>query len=167
MPDFIPNSIACGSFKDTADAHFYLCDFHSLSDELPDIRPFTARLAELHTKGASPNGKFGFQVVTYHGNLPQDNTYTDTWEEFFANGLKHMLKLNKSAAGPSELDALAPAMFEKVIPRLLRPLKTGGRSVKPSLVYGDLWCSNTAIDLETDNLLCSIHVAFGHIMSVG
>lgn len=50
-----------------------------------------------------------------------------------------MLDLDLKAAGPSELQDLAPGMFEKVIPRLLRPMETNGRSMKPSLVHGELW----------------------------
>lgn len=46
-----------------------------------------------------------------------------------------------------------PVLFDKVIPRLLRPLESSGRSVKPSLVHGDLWYANSGIDTETGKLL--------------
>lgn len=60
-----------------------------------------------------------------------------------------MLRLNFEAGGPSqELEDLMPPMLDKVIPRLLRPLETGGNSVVPSLVHGDLWCGNAALTLE-------------------
>ena len=36
-------------------------------------------------------------------------------------------------------------LFRKVIPRLLRPLESGGRSISPSLVHGDLWYGNAGI----------------------
>lgn len=62
-----------------------------------------------------------------------------------------MLELNFAAGGPNkELKDLMPGMFGKVIPRLLRPLESGGRSITPSLVHGDLWCGNAAVDLEND-----------------
>lgn len=153
-PDFVPKPIAWGSCKSWPDSHFYLCEFRNLGEELPEPPVFCQKLAELHKNGVSPNGKFGFHVVTYNGNLPQENGYTDTWEEFFANGLKHMLRLNFEAAGPSkQLEELIPSMFEKVIPRLLRPLETGGNSVTPSLVHGDLWCGNVAVDMNDDTPL--------------
>jgi len=44
-------------------------------------------------------------------------------------------------------------MLGKVIPRLLRPMETGGRSIKPALVHGDLWCGNAAVDTQTDRPL--------------
>lgn len=46
-------------------------------------------------------------------------------------------------------DILVPVLFDKVIPRLLRPLESEGRSVKPSLVHGDLWYANSGIDMAT------------------
>jgi hypothetical protein len=44
---------------------------------------------------------------------------------------------------------LLPALFDKVIPRLLRPLESNGRKVEPSLVHGDLWYGNAAVIDET------------------
>ena len=111
-PDFVPKPIASGSYESLRDTHFYLCEFRSLEEVLPEPSVFCERLAELHKNGVSSNGKFGFHLVTYNGNLPQENGFTDTWEEFFANGLKHMLRLNFDAEGPShQLEDLMPAMF--------------------------------------------------------
>jgi protein-ribulosamine 3-kinase len=153
-PDFVPKPIAWGTYKSSPDTHFYLCKFYDLVEELPDPAVFCARLAELHQSHSSPNGKYGFHVVTYNGDLPQENGYADSWEEFFANGLRHMFKLNLERGGPSEeLERLLPDIFGKVIPRLLRPLETGGNSIKPSIVHGDLWCGNAAVDQKTDNPL--------------
>lgn len=123
----------------------------NIREELPERREFCKKLAALHQLGVSPSGKFGFHVVTYNGNLPQENGYTDTWEEFFKNGLKHMFTLNFAAAGPSqELEELMPSLFEKVIPRLLRPLESGGNTIIPSLVHGDLWYGNVAVTVAED-----------------
>lgn len=52
-----------------------------------------------------------------------------------------------------ELDVLSRALFEKVIPRLLRPLESGGRTVKPSLVHGGHWYANSGIDVDNDEPL--------------
>jgi protein-ribulosamine 3-kinase len=46
-----------------------------------------------------------------------------------------------------------PILFDKVIPRLLRPLESEGRSVKPSLVHGDFWYGNSGIDVDADEPL--------------
>lgn len=93
-------------------------------------------------------------MVTYNGDLPQENGYTDTWEEFFINGFKHMLTMNIDRGGPwEEMETLKLDMLNKVIPRLLRPMETNGRSIKPSLVHGDLWCGNADVDSQTDRPL--------------
>ena len=149
-PGFVPNPIAWGAFKDLANAYYYVCKFYNLAGELPNATEICANLAELHSSHTSPTGKFGFHVVTYNGDLLQENSWTDTWEEFFMNAFKHMVKLNVDRAGVSEeMNALLPALYEKVIPRLLRPLETGGNSIRPSLVHGDLWCGNVVVDQNT------------------
>lgn len=67
------------------------------------------------------------------------------------NGLRHMFTLNLVVGGPcQELEDLMPSMFEKVIPRLLRPLESGGNSIVPSLVHGDLWYGNAAVIVAED-----------------
>ena len=153
-PDFVPKPIAWGSLKSLPDTHFYLCKFHDLESQLPDPEDLSTKLAELHRNHDSPEGKYGFHVVTYNGDIPQKNDWQHSWETFFSDGLKHIFDLNFERGGPcQELDELMPALFSKVIPRLLRPLETAGNSIQPSLVHGDLWCGNAAIDSEADRPL--------------
>ncbi|RSL44712.1 hypothetical protein CEP54_014577 [Fusarium duplospermum] len=177
IPDFTPIPIAWGKLNDS-DGYFILFSFHNLrkdepSDKIPDkppIRPpiplFTHAVAQLHTLSidANPTGKFGFHMPTYNGTLEQDNTWTDTWEEFYARGMRHMLKLEEEARGPSEeLQQLSGPFFDKVIPRLLRPLETDGRSIKPVLLHGDLWLGNVSNQTESGNPLMFDASAFwGH-----
>ncbi|KFX96456.1 hypothetical protein V490_03340 [Pseudogymnoascus sp. VKM F-3557] len=152
--DFTPKPITWGSFKAIPNAHYYVCKFYDLAEELPKQHEFCEKVAALHSKSQSPNGKFGFHMVTYNGDLPQENGYTDTWEEFFINGFKHMLTMNIDRGGPwEEMETLKLDMLDKVIPRLLRPMESNGRSIKPSLVHGDLWCGNADVDSQTDRPL--------------
>jgi len=68
--------------------------------------------------------------------------------------MRHTFEREIAIQGPDpELDKLVPVILDKVIPRLLRPLQTEGRIVKPSLVHGDLWYANTGIDADTDKPL--------------
>ena len=152
--DFTPKPIAWGSFKSIPDTHYYICKFYELALERPKLSEFCENLAKLHENSEAPNGKFGFHIVTYNGNLPQENGYTDTWEKFFINGFEHMLSLNIERGGPwEEMETLKKDMLGKVIPRLLRPMETGGRSIRPALVHGDLWCGNAAVDMQTNRPL--------------
>jgi fructosamine-3-kinase len=75
-----------------------------------------------------------------------------------------MLKLEEEARGPSEeLQQLSGPFFDKVIPRLLRPLETGGRTIKPVLLHGDLWLGNVSTQAESENpLLFDASAFWGH-----
>ena len=136
VPTFVPKPTGWGTFESNKDLHFFLCDFHEMDLDLPNVNKFTACLAELHRKSTSPNGKWGFHIMTYNGTLPQLNDWTDTWEEYFTSNFKHFLEMEKEVQGPAteELAELSRAMLEKVIPRLLRPMETGGRHIEPSLI---------------------------------
>lgn len=152
VPEFSPKPLFWGKCKDS-DCHFLLFSFHDLRKDLPSTPRFSHAVAQLHTLslGENPTGKFGFHITTYNGILPQDNRWTDTWEEFYANGMRRMLELEREARGPSdELEQLSGPFFDKVIPRLLRPMETNGRSLKPVLLHGDLWIGNTAAQEGSD-----------------
>lgn len=154
-PNFVPRPIGCGTYESAPDNHFFLCDFVDMADELPEVVDFCEKLADLHRRSIAlgpegHEGEFGFHVTTYNGRLPQDNTWNESWEAFYIRGIKHMFALEESVHGPSpEIQSLLPALYEKVIPRLLRPLETEGRILKPCLVHGDLWDSNVAVHVET------------------
>ncbi|RDH35051.1 Fructosamine kinase-domain-containing protein [Aspergillus welwitschiae] len=140
--------------EDCPDTHFFLCGYRDMAADMPDPDKSAARLAALHNNSASPTGKFGFHVVTHNGNLPQMTDWEDSWEIFFAKSMRHALDLETAVKGwDPELDFLVPALFERVIPRLLRPLESEGWSVKPSLIHGDLWYANSGIDTETGESL--------------
>ena len=150
VPDFVPKPVAWGKYETVPDTYFLLFEFVDFSGEMPEPEEFTKRLAQLHTQSQSPTGKFGFHVTTYAGNLPQYVEWEDSWEVFFTKSLRHAIDLEIKAKGPHpELDILLPILFDKVIPRLLRPLESDGRSIKPSLVHGDLWFANSGVDAET------------------
>ena len=124
-----------------------MSDFIPMSEELPDPQVFSAKLTQLHRDSISlsPNGKFGFHVTTYSDKMPQDVTWCDTWEESFSRGLRGFAEQEKTACGPGEdLNRLLPQLFAKEIPRLLRPLHTGGRELKLVLLHSSLWCGNIA-----------------------
>ena len=56
----------------------------------------------------------------------------------------------EGSQGPDvELRMLFDQIVSKVIPRLLRPLETGGRQIKPCLVHGDLYSGNVSVDAVT------------------
>ncbi|RKK89758.1 hypothetical protein BFJ68_g16633 [Fusarium oxysporum] len=146
-PDFVPKPHAWGTYQSLPNLHFFLCDFHDMTEELPEIETFTSNVARLH-KASLPlsPGKYGFPVPTYMGFTAQDNSWCDTWEEFFKQGMIRMIERENAIHGPNaELDRLCEQLYDKVIPRLLRPLTVLG-SIQPVLVHGDLWYGNCCTD---------------------
>ena len=150
VPEFVPTPIAWGAYTSLSDTCFFLCEFREMIEDMPEPHQFAALLSTLHQKSVSPTGKFGFHVTTYAGNLPQFVEWEDSWEKFFTKSMRQALDFEIERKGPSEeLEVLSQALFERVIPRLLRPLESDGRTVKPSLVHGDLWYANSGIDVDT------------------
>lgn len=149
LPQFVPKPIACGTYTSIPDTHFFLCVFREMTDDMPEPHQFAALLSTLHQKSVSPTGKFGFHITTCAGNLPQFVGWEDSWETFFTKSMRWSLDLEIERKGRSEeVDVLSRALFDKVIPRLLRPLENDGRTVKPSLIHGDLWYANAGLDLD-------------------
>lgn len=157
-PGYAPAPVAWGTSAQDPNVHFFLCEYREMTlsrDKMPDPDPFTQKLSELHQQSEAPPGKrFGFHVPTYSGYLPQYTGWEDSWEVFFAKSLRVALDLETRVKGHDPaFDSLVPVIFERVIPRLLRPLESDGRSVKPSLVHGDLWYGNSGADRDTGECL--------------
>ncbi|PGH11164.1 hypothetical protein AJ80_07266 [Polytolypa hystricis UAMH7299] len=153
-PEFAAKPVAWGAYQEAPDTYFFLCEYRDMTGDIPAPDEFTSHLAAMHKNSKSPTSKFGFHMDTYCGNLPQMNEWEDSWETFFTKNLKLALKLEAAARGwDPEFDELVPVVFDKVVPRLLRPLESEGRSIKPSLVHGDLWFSNSGVDATTNGSL--------------
>jgi len=83
IPVFTPRPIAQGPYKSHPDKYFLLFEFRSMAGQQPSPDEFATNLAAMHQKSTSPNGKLGFHVTTYPGNLPQATDWEDSWEVFF------------------------------------------------------------------------------------
>ncbi|KAF7526037.1 hypothetical protein G7054_g10892 [Neopestalotiopsis clavispora] len=165
IPAFSPKPISWGKCADP-NVHYLLFEFHELKKGLPDPHQMSNVVAQLHTRSIehNPTGKWGFHMTTYNGPIPQDNTWTDTWEEHWVRAMRQLFAFEKDARGPSEeLDQLLPAYFDKVCPRLLRPLETSGRGITPVLIHGDLWIGNMGTQADTEDPFMFDPAAFwGH-----
>ncbi|KAJ5519085.1 hypothetical protein N7453_001507 [Penicillium expansum] len=151
LPKFVPIPVGCGTYASNSNVHFFICELINMTDNIPEIQAFTKTLAELHKKGISPNGKYGFDVPTYKGTIPQYTAWHDTWEESFHHSLKWFMQAEEKSQGPDEeMRQLCNGIFDKVIPRLLRPLETGGRQIQPRLIHGDIWAGNASTNVDTN-----------------
>ncbi|KAK7917292.1 Fructosamine kinase-domain-containing protein [Apiospora marii] len=160
VPEFSPKPLAWGKCAES-DRHFLLFEFHALQKGPLAIPRFINAVAQLHkrSRAAHPKQqllpqKFGFHITTFNGTLAQDNTWAETWEEFYVRGMRRMLQLEEEAGGPCE-----------ELKRLSEPFlaKTGGRQIDPVLLHGDLWMGNVAAQEATGELLMFDSSAFwGH-----
>ncbi|KAI0123278.1 Fructosamine kinase-domain-containing protein [Xylariales sp. AK1849] len=151
MPELVPKPVGTGHYARDPDKWFFLCAFHEMVDDVPDVEEFSTMVAEMHKRGASPDGKFGFPVATYGGRLPMIYPVSDTWEELFTRVMVATFDVEEETQGPDEdLKMLRQGIMENVIPRLLRPLETGGRTLTPRLVHSDLWHGNVGIDIRSN-----------------
>ena len=111
--------------------------------------------------GHAPEGKYGFHVTTYQGNMPQNTGWTDTWEKFYVRGLKDFIKQEQAVQGRSEkLEELLVPFFDRVVSRLLRPLEWGETKIKPCLLHGDIWYGNIAKRMATNEPIMFDPAAF-------
>lgn len=150
-PSIAPRPYAWGSYETDPTTHFMLTEFREVGQQPPEPVQFAHRVAQLHETSVSPTGKFGFHVTSMAGPIPvRNNGWSDSWEEAFSNFLGNLLDLDRNANQPwLELEHIKHLIMTRVIPRLLRPLQSNGRDIKPCLVHGNLWDGNTATDLKT------------------
>ncbi len=82
--------------------------------------------------------------------MPQYTAWTDSWEAFFTVSMERLMLVIEEAQGPDlELKDLLEQVIDLVIPRLLRPLETGGRQIVPRLIHGNLYSGNVSVEVST------------------
>jgi protein-ribulosamine 3-kinase len=116
-------------------------------------KKFGGQLAQLHSIS---NEHFGFAEDNYMGSLPQINSLTANWTDFFINyRLQPQIELaiNKNLLQNSHLSS-----FESLFK------KTGSifNIEKPSLLHGDLWSGNFMCNDRSLPVLIDPAVYFGH-----
>ena len=164
MPDLVPQAYGWGQYSADPGTYFLIMDFLDLIAELPDPTRFAELVSELHRKGESPNGMFGFDVPTCHGKLAHANKWDSDWCRFFTNLVTETFEEDLKTNGPCPGYAEAFATLKAhVIPRLLQPLQADGRTIVPRLVHGDLWEENVGTSVETgDPVLYDPSVIYAH-----
>ena len=152
LPQLTPAPIAWGTYAQDSNAHFFLCEFVDMSDDLPHDDTLMRLLAELHRKSTSPTGRYGFPVPTLQATVPQYTGWEDSWEIFFSKSIAIVFENEERSQGADpEVRQLCQDILTKVVPRLLRPLETGGRHIRPCLIHGDIWDGNTSSSTATDD----------------
>ncbi|EMC97753.1 hypothetical protein BAUCODRAFT_31752 [Baudoinia panamericana UAMH 10762] len=177
VPTLCPKSFGHGKFADTTGKSFLVTDYLDLSGRgAPSVGMSMAeKLAKLHTTPApTPKGydkpQFGFAVPTCCGDTPQDNTFSSSWADFYANSrLRFILNQSKKSNGSDkQLESLVEQTCTQVIPRLIGDKHlNSGKGVTPVVVHGDLWSGNASAgrlpgmtepeDIVFDSSACYAH----------
>lgn len=157
VPTLCPKSFGHGKFSDNSLISFLVTDYLDLSSRFSSTKSSSGmtlaqKLAKLHTTPAPiPQGydkpQFGFPATTCCGDTPQDNTYTSSWADFYANRrLRFILSQSDKSNGPDkELTSLVETTCTHVIPRLIGDNHlNNGKGVTPVVVHGDLWSGNAS-----------------------
>jgi hypothetical protein len=134
VPEYVPKPVTYGSYHSRPDMHFYMAEYVEMDDTHPDPKAWAETFSTLHKRsmGRSPEGKFGFHIDTHLANIPQDNTWNSSWEQFFAQIFRSMCEKEEAARGPDANLTRAKKVFhELIIPRYLRPWsRMGGSSTQ-------------------------------------
>ena len=148
-PSFTPKPYKWGRFEHSP-TYFFLLEFKNMDSKLPDPEPFCSQLAKLHQSSVSPTGKFGFHVSTTHGKMPQYMEWNSSWESMFRKILSDLLSLDVNANGPwKDFENVYKRVLSSVLPKLIGPLQSEGRTIRPCLLHGDLWDGNIGIDNQS------------------
>ncbi|PWN89337.1 Ketosamine-3-kinase, partial [Acaromyces ingoldii] len=141
----IPTIHAFGKTQDGSRG-FLVTDYKDLQSSLGKQaqRTLGRKLAEMHRHGTSDNGMYGFSRPTHCGETEQDNTWTASWPEFWAD--RRIGDLVRRS-GDAELAKLEVQLREKVYPLIFND--EAMRSVRPSIIHGDLWSGNSGTDHDT------------------
>lgn len=106
--------------------------------EAPNASGFDERLgrglAYLHRKTASA---YGFHHSNYCGSTIQENPWTGSWPEFYAN--HRIAALVKQLVARRSLNLDEQKTYERLIAKMPDLLN---HSTSPSLIHGDLWSGN-------------------------
>jgi protein-ribulosamine 3-kinase len=156
MPGLLPLPYAWGKFKrEDPSTYFLLSEFIDMDVvTAPEPMQFTAKVAQMHQRGTSPDGRFGFPVITCDGKMAHTVEWESSWAKFYAKLLLGVVKLDNETNGPlPKLEAATANMIDRVIPRMLGILQADGRQLKPSLLHGDLWEGNVGTNLETGEII--------------
>jgi len=114
-----------------------------MTNQNPDPVQLCTKLVQLHQASESPTGKFGFHFNTCQGNLPQQTAWNASWVDFYIQLVRGAMQLNKERNGKwKNLEQVVDRLITHVVPQVLGPLEAEGRTVKPTLIHGDLWDGN-------------------------
>ncbi|NVK27007.1 MAG: fructosamine kinase family protein [Flavobacteriia bacterium] len=114
---------------------------------------FGSELARMH-RFSSEN--FGWSSDNYIGSLPQENSPSSSWSEFFVESrlnplVRRLRDSGKLGQGEARVFSLLESRIESLFP--IEP---------PALLHGELWSGNALVDEKGSTWLIDPAVYYGH-----
>ncbi|KAK7981272.1 transferase [Apiospora arundinis] len=164
LPEICPEPIGWGSYASDPSVFFLLCHFVEIFNEPADPQLLPPRMANLHQQAISPDGMYGWHVAMAGGRIPIVINKSTSWEDFFTRYMRYLFRAEEIAQGPRtpELERLVNLLFNSFIPRLLRPLETGGRQITPTLLHTNLWDGNLGVKEDGEPIIFDPMSMYGH-----
>ena len=154
FPALVLEPFGYGQYECESNTHFILMEFLQIDSGLPDPEKLAVTISELHKRGTSPTGKFGFDGSNCHGRMVQEHYWDDSWCRYFTWLLDIYADEEIRVNGPyPEFEAAYAVLRKHVIPRLLEPLQADGQTLTPCLIHGDLWHENVGTNHETGKIV--------------
>jgi fructosamine-3-kinase len=147
----VPVAYETGIVDNTA---FLLTEFVERGNAYADSsRNFGRKLAALHQHSA---GYFGLEYDNYIGSLPQQNTKSEKWPDFFIQSrLIPQIELARK-------NGLLENSTEKKFESFFKKINTLFPEEKPSLLHGDLWSGNYFWNKDGEPCVFDPAVYYGH-----
>jgi fructosamine-3-kinase len=115
---------------------------------------FGRAMARLHKTNTA--AQYGFEEDNYIGSTPQENSWTSSWTEFFAEQrLRYQIRL---ARDKGLADDRMTKGVESIISRLESLLRTPEH---PSLLHGDFWGGNFMVGSDGEAVIIDPAVYYG------
>lgn len=162
VPGNCVDPVGWGQYASSTDVYFLIMPFVEMFHDSPDSQMLPKTMAKLHLNATAPDGMFGFPIGSGGGILPMKLSQSASWEDYLVRHLRFLVRAEELSQGdrPPEMDALLQPLFGRIIPRLIRPLETGGRTIAPRLVHTDLWTGNRAYNENGEDIIfdpCAIY----------
>lgn len=149
----IPEVLSVGTCRNRAFILLEFIESHRTSNQF--WQNFGQQLAELHHSLAA-NAQYGLAYDNYIGRLPQNNSFTSNWVDFFISQrleVQVKLALGQGLFTPQFLDRFR--RLYDLLPAMLP-------NEPPSLLHGDLWSGNFISGTDDKVILIDPAVYYGH-----
>jgi len=147
----VPNTFGSGRI---GDYNYLLSEFIATGKHKSDYwETLGLGIAHLHMTSAK---KFGLSEDNYIASLPQKNTSSDHWLDFFIEQRLEPL------LGKAYFDRLIPLEFLKKFQSIYPHIQAIFPVEKPALLHGDLWSGNVLCNQSGEPCLIDPAVYFGH-----